>query len=639
MQFAKQLSLLILLFTFFNSLSAQDKDLELSNVTVTASLLEQQQKETGRNITTLKGETFYSLPVNSIDELIRYLPGVEVQQRGPQGAQSNIILRGGTFQQVLIIIDGVKLNDPITGHFNSYIPIQPSEIDRIEILKGAASAIYGSEAVGGVINIITKTFAGKFEATKKIKATLIAGENKLLNASTHFQYIKNNSSFSAGINTNNAKGEQLRGTTGFFHLTSASIAYSQQFNNNWRASIRVAADFRKFNAQNFFTTFASDTANEEVNSIWSLLNIKKKTKNGSLNFDFGYKKLRDLFWFQPAAIPNDNKSNLFTAQIYYNWKLNNKHSITPGVQFLQRKIESNDRGNHSIAHVAFYTIFRQQLSEHIFLNESLRLDWDERYGAVLIPQINFAWSPSQLTIRASAGKSIRDADFTERFNNYNKALVTSGTIGNPDLETEQSWNLEIGADYHLSNALQLHSTLFYRDHSGLIDFAPTPYSQMPRKVNLIPTGNYTLARNIESVKTTGLEIDIVYLKKINRHSDLNLMAGYTWLHSKNKDSIPSFYISSHAKHLVNFSAIYHIKSVFISIGGLYKNRNERKAAAIGAAITPSYFILNSKLGYLFPKEKGKIFLQADNVFNTSYSDLLGSRMPGRWLSAGIEVTL
>ena len=117
------------------------------------------------------------------------------------------------------------------------------------------------------------------------------------------------------------------------------------------------------------------------------------------------------------------------------------------------------------------------------------------------------------------------------------------------------------------------------------------------------------------------------------------MTGYTWLHSKNEDSIPSFYISSHAKHLLNFTSTYNCKSVFVSIGGLYKNRNERKAAAIGAVITPSYFIMNCKFGYLLPKEKGKLFVQADNLFDQSYSDLLGSKMPGRWLSGGIEVSL
>lgn len=118
------------------------------------------KKESGRNIFSLKGEDFSSFAVHSLDELLRYLPGIEIQQRGPQGVQSDIVIRGGTFQQVLVIIDGVKLNDPLTGHFNMYLPIQTSEIDRIEILKGSASAIWGSEAVGGVVNIITKTFSG-----------------------------------------------------------------------------------------------------------------------------------------------------------------------------------------------------------------------------------------------------------------------------------------------------------------------------------------------------------------------------------------------------------------------------------------------------------------------------------------------
>lgn len=639
MQFAKQLSFWTILIFICTKVSSQEKDVELGNVTITASLLEQQQKETGRNITTIKGESFYSLPVNSIDELLRYIPGIEVQQRGPQGSQSNIILRGGTFQQVLVIIDGVKLNDPITGHFNSYVPIHPSEIERIEVLKGAASAIYGSEAVGGVINIITKTFARKIYNNNKFNTNIAVGENNMFNAGAHYYHSKNKSVFSAAFNTNNARGEQLRGTTGFFNLTSGSIAFSQAFAKEWKIAIRAAVDSRSFNAQNFFTTFASDTANEKVNSVWSQVNINKKTKRGLLNIDFGYKKLRDQFWFRPAAIPNDNKSNLYIAQVYYNLNLNKQYSITPGVQFIEKKIESNDRGNHSIAHGAFYTIFRQQFAENIFLNESLRLDWDERYGAVLVPQLNFAWTPSALTIRSSAGKSIRDADFTERFNNYNKDLVTSGTIGNPDLKPEESWNFEIGADYRFNKNLQLSTTFFYRDHKGLIDYAPTPYSEMPRKVNLIPGGSYSLAKNVESVKTKGIEIDAVFSKKINASSALNFMFGYTWLNSKNKDSIPSFYISSHARHLVNFNITYTIKSFFISTTGLYKNRNERKAASIGAEITPSYFILNTKLGYLLPKEKGKLFVQADNLFDKKYSDLLGSQMPGRWLSGGIEVTL
>ena len=152
--------LFTLLFISFVSLS-QSKEIDLDPVTVTSSLTPVNTSKTGRNIIIIKGDRFNSLPVNSLDELLRYVPGIEIQSRGPMGAQSDIVMRGGTFQQVLVILDGIRLNDPVTGHFNSYIPIAPAEIDRIEILKGASSALYGSEAVGGVIHIITKSFAAK----------------------------------------------------------------------------------------------------------------------------------------------------------------------------------------------------------------------------------------------------------------------------------------------------------------------------------------------------------------------------------------------------------------------------------------------------------------------------------------------
>jgi len=147
--------------------NAQLKEVELNPVTITATLQPLPVSRTGRNIISIPGDYFDKLPVHSIDELLRFVPGVEVQMRGPSGSQSDIVLRGGTFQQVLIILDGQRLNDPNTGHFNSYIPIAPTEIEKIEILKGASSAIYGSEAVGGVINIITKSFSAKRNQQKK----------------------------------------------------------------------------------------------------------------------------------------------------------------------------------------------------------------------------------------------------------------------------------------------------------------------------------------------------------------------------------------------------------------------------------------------------------------------------------------
>lgn len=638
MRFAKRLIFIFWVCTITPTVFSQDSTLQLENIIISATLSAQQQKESGRNIIAINGESFSKLPVHSVDDLLRYLPGIEVQQRGPQGSQSDIIIRGGTFQQVLVIIDGVKLNDPLTGHFSMYVPIHPSEIERVEILKGAASAIWGSEAVGGVVNIITKTFA-KSKTHNQVRAKTVAGQYGLFNGDVYLNYYKNKSSFAAGLLSNNAKGQPLRGTDGFFHLTTANISFSQSLAKDWRLSLRTAADFRKFNAQNFYTTFASDTAREKVDTWWNHLNLQKKTKKGNLNFDAAYKKLRDQYWFRPSSIPNDNKTNLFTSQLYYSADINRQHGYTSGMQVHRKEIRSNDRGNHSLWHAAAYTIFRHKLNKGFYLNESLRLDWDESYGWILTPQLNVAWAPSKVTIRSSVGRSFRDADFTERYNNYNKALVTSGRIGNPDLKAEQSWSAEIGADYNFSTRFRVSGTLFYRDHSNLIDWANTPYAEMPRKSNLIPTGNYALAKNVEEVKTTGAELDIIYTDKLSQHASLLATAGFTLLQSENDDPVPSFYISSHAKFLANFSVAYTLQSFSVAVNGVYKKRDEQKSAAINAEISPSYFLLNTKAAYTIKNGWGKCFIQVDNIFDKRYSDLLGSIMPGRWLSGGIEIAL
>jgi len=148
-----------------------------------------------------------------------------------------------------------------------------------------------------------------------------------------------------------------------------------------------------------------------------------------------------------------------------------------------------------------------------------------------------------------------------------------------------------------------------------------------------------LAKNVEEVSTAGAELDVIYTERINENACMLITAGFTWLKSKNDDPVPSFYISSHARYIVNLSAAYTLCKFSFSINGLYKRRDEQKSAAINASITPSYLVCNAKAGYRFLKNTGKIFIQADNLFNKKYSDLLGSVMPGRWLSGGFEIAL
>ncbi|WP_414617790.1 TonB-dependent receptor plug domain-containing protein [Dyadobacter sp. 32] len=620
------------------------QEIALDPVTITSSLIEKRASESGRNIAVIKGEYFQNLPVNSIDDLLRYVPGLEIQARGPMGSQSDIVLRGGTFQQVLVILDGLRLNDPNTGHFSSYIPITPSEIERIEVLKGASSAIYGSEAVGGVIHVISKTFAAKLEADNSgdhikrhaVNAAVTAGEYGLrnLNASGFIQ--RNKLAVSAGILSNNADGVQQRGAKGYFHNNTASVSAQYAISPELRVGMRSSFDHRDFAAQNFYTTFASDTANEQVKTFWNQIQVGYKKGRSAITLDGGYKYVQDQYLYNSVSIKNDSKSQLWQGLLTWQQTFTEKTSLVAGLNYQRKNIASNDRGNHTLNQLAPFVSLSQRMGAYFTVSPSIRLDYRQHLGTEAVPQVNLSFKKDNWQLRGSAGKTIRDADFTERYNNYGKKLVTGGSVGNPDLRAERSFSYEAGADWFLASNLKLSGTFFRRLQRDLIDFTTTPYANMPRKENLSPTGTFALAGNIARVNTTGFEVDLQYNKQITDQQFVFFNAGLTRINSESSNLTPSFYVSSHARFLTNFSAIYRLQKFSFSLNGLYKTRAGREATAIQAAVSKQYFVLNGKAEYAFLNRMLTIFAQVDNVFNTRYSDLLGAQMPGSWVMGGLR---
>ncbi len=604
---------------------------DIAPVTITAGL--HPQTETARAVEVISGKTFADLPVHSLDELLRYVPGVEVQARGPMGSQSDIVIRGGTFQQVLIVVDGLRLNDPITGHFNSNIPIAPDEIDRIEILKGAASAIYGAEAVGGVVHIITKTFSGKKETTGQ--ARLSGGQYGLFGAQAGGTIFRKSTTISGGLLLNHADGAPQRGTTGFFDNTTASLSVAQQLGGGWTMSARTAYDNRDFSAQNFYTTFASDTAREKVRTFWQQASLQYQKGRWNVRLDGGYKTLRDEYAFSPSAVANDNRASLLQGLAVASVALSPQSNLTLGGQVISGKMESNDRGNHQLGQGGVFALYSHRLWGKLLVEPALRLSFPQREKALLIPQLAAAWKGKGYKIFGSVGTSLREPDFTERFNNYQKPSVKSGSIGNPDLVAEKALNYELGATLQPSEALTLTATAFRREQQNLIDFVTTPFAQMPRTENLLPTGSYALARNIASVATTGLEIAGQYQKTLPK-GRISGGAGLTFLNSEGSNGAPGFYISSHARFLANgFVSVQH-RWLTVSATGLYKERQTFAAPAIEARVSPSYFTLGVRAEARVVRWLS-VFAQADNVTNAQYSDLLGTPMPGRWWSGGVRL--
>ena len=178
-QSIKALILKIILITPFILLSQENSNNNiLEPVVLYGDLLETENTETGKNITIISSDQIQNFSFNSIDEILKNIPSIELQSKGDFGIQSDVTMRGPTFNQTLVLLDGMRVNDPLTGHFSMYIPISPSEIHQIEIIRGGSSSIYGPDAVGGVINIVTKTFIDNLKNNKITYGQKI-GSNKL----------------------------------------------------------------------------------------------------------------------------------------------------------------------------------------------------------------------------------------------------------------------------------------------------------------------------------------------------------------------------------------------------------------------------------------------------------------------------
>ena len=179
------------------SVGIAQKTFSLDTLLVETTRIPLKNNETGRCINILTKKDIEKLPATTFYELLQTISGVEIQSRGGFGVQGDIVMRGSTFSQVLVLIDGMRINDPLTGHFNCYIPISNMEIERIEILKGAGGAMYGPDAVGGVINIITRGF-NSLENGTSFTGNFNIGEQNLVSSSLGVFHKKDNFFFGAG---------------------------------------------------------------------------------------------------------------------------------------------------------------------------------------------------------------------------------------------------------------------------------------------------------------------------------------------------------------------------------------------------------------------------------------------------------
>lgn len=623
--------------------SAQ-QSFSLDTLLVQTTRIPLKSSETGRSINILTKEQIQQLPATTFYELLQTVCGVEVQSRGGFGVQGDIVMRGSTFSQVLVLIDGMKINDPLTGHFNCYVPVSNMEIERIEILKGAGASMYGPDAVGGVINIITKGFDSLKNGTTS-SGNINYGDNNLVSSTASVFHKSNKFYVGLGASINHSIGDSilpvavndsttLEGYRNYFDIKNISLSAGFKINNLWELKVRSSILSSDFNARYFYTSYLSDKSTEMTSNWFNRIQLQRKTSTGSLlDINASYKRSSDEFLYTPTSDPNIHTMDFLNFTVNNSKEINEKLIFKSGIQADLRKIESNDRGNHSDYHFGAY-LMGVYKSNNLVLTTIAREDYDENYGFEFCPQINAAYNLPNLALRASAGRSIRAADYTERYNN-NIALKTYIRLGNPNLIAERGWSEEIGINYSPFKNILFKATIFSRQSSNIIDYILTNESDIDSDIGvLVPGANYTFAKNIKEVNVNGFELELNSKFLISENSTLNWQMGYTFTDITN-DTL-GIYLSSFAKHLVNAQLILNYNSFQFSISGLYKERTAQAAESISSNLESSYGLLNARVGYGLLDNKLSLNLQILNLLDKEYQNILGAKMPGRWLMGGIS---
>ena len=631
-----------------------DSSRSLSEVTIYGSRLNQLAGQTGRYVTVVPGRTLSQYPVASLDDLLRLLPAIEMQSRGSFGTQADITLRGSTFNQVLVLLDGMRLNDPLTGHFAGYLPITPAEIEQIEVVRGPGAALYGPDAVGGFVNIVTKTFAATHHPDgTELTGTFLAGEYGLKSTNAGFYGQDKGLRLAGGVLNNTASGQLLNlpgGLRNDFKLNTYSLSGAYQISPKFSAAARASFDRRDYNAQNFYTTNAGDRARETTARDWY---------QGQLRYDWNARARTELqlvgtastdyYLYTPTSVASDHLMHYLNVQAQHQLRLSDKVQLTLGGQADRRSVRSNDRGNHAVWHQGAFAVAGLTPTSGLSVTAALRLDHDQAYGTEVLPQLTASQLLGEkLTVRAAVGRAIRAANFTEQFNSaIRPGTVPNGfNVGNPGLEAERTWSYEGGLDYAFGPALTLRGTYFDRYGSNLIDYVATPGSAVQAAsgfTNLNPASTYRFAQNLFAVNTQGLELEASTRAQLAAGLRLDGSVGYTYTHLNVDGDILSQYLSNVAKQLVSGNVSLVHRRFTASLGGVYKQRASQQTmpsvTVNDAQLTPDYVVINGRLDVALLPERLWVVGQAQNLFDAKYADLLGAQMPGRWLMAGVRLAL
>jgi iron complex outermembrane receptor protein len=614
---------------------------QLEEVEVTGEQPVMVYNSLNRIVTVITPAQISSQPVSSIGDVLENIALIDLRQRGPNDVQADISIRGGNYSQTLILLNGININNPQTGHHNLDLPITLSQIERIEIISGPASRIYGSDAFSGAINIITKS---KIDG---VEAEVSAGDFGLFNITA-----------SAGINHKNSRqyiSVNTQGSGGYipntdYNKTSAFYSVSNQLGKA-HLSTQAAVAVKNFGAQDFYTPrFPNQFEAVKSGFISTKLTTTGKISTSTSAYFRAHTDRFELFRNNenaPSWYKNHNYHFSKTAGVNLRASTSEKHGkTTAGINLRYEDINSNVLGiatGDTITALfdknGFYTKFDSRLTTSFFAEQLIfwkkfsftaglmanHFQGDSVFLR-LFPGIDLSYRlTKKIKLTANLNTSLRRPSFTD--------LYYSGpsNTGNPNLLPESNLSAEAGILYK-SKAVAGNLTIFVSKGKNIIDWA--------RKADTLKWQPLNISNSI----TTGYELStIVFPKKFCNHKLMPKTIKLSIAQTKTDHSSGEYlsrYVDDYLKLHLTLGMVHSLtESLSLSWTFGYYDRNgtfQDYNPTTGKETTTPYgthYIFDAKLSWI--NKKLSLWAQALNIFNEEYYDYGNVEAPGRWFTMGI----
>ncbi|APG28402.1 hypothetical protein A7E78_11415 [Syntrophotalea acetylenivorans] len=617
----------------------------LEPIIVTATKLETPAREVASSVTVITKEEIQLKQQATVTEVLRSVPGLDVSRSGGLGQLTSVFLRGANSEHTLVLIDGVKANDPSSpNRLFDFAHLLTNNIERIEIVRGPASTLYGSDALGGVIQIFTKKGAGKpqvqvaaeggsYETHKEQFS--ISGGSELHNYSLMASYLESDGISSAAKSYGNRErdGYENIAVSGQIGLTpTENFDFDLIFRFNDAESDLDLGGGPSADDPNYVGK--SESSFLRLQTRFALFNDLWEQKIG-----FSFSDYDRTFQNKPDAInPLAFDDSQFEGQTYkVDWQNNfyiKNNTITLGIDYEKEKADNKaflqgvdpvagfftytSETNNEEAHtLAYYLQDHINISDALFTTIGLRLDDHSDFASKVTYQIaaSYLVEKTKTKIKASHGTGYKAPSLVQRLENATYSSVNFGTLdtlGNPDLKPEENRSWDFGVEQTLLNdRIKLSTTYFENKFNNLI------------KNSYNPAG-YATYDNVKDAKTKGIEIGASWQPIAN----FILSASYTYTDVEDaKDflRIPRNKFSANANY--QFMQKGNINIDVICVGEREDDPYNLETGDYDRVELDKYTLLNLAVSFNVT-EKLRLFARAENILDEDYEEVWGFGTPG-----------